>query len=154
MIVFLSALIGGLQAHAHRQDARVAGARDAEAAGPRSARIAPAAPGEAVVASVEKAPERERSIEQWQRLLATVRSRDGVVAATPTAAGSAFASRGELSKSVAIRGIDLDTFDSVIRMARQGDGRALLASRGPRRSSGACSPHDLGVVGRGQDPDR
>jgi len=117
VIIFLSALIGGLQATLI--DKTLASQAHVMLKRPdRVLRIAPAAPGEAVVASVEKAPERVKSIEQWQQLLATIRVRQGVVAATPTAAGSAFASRGELSKSVAIRGIEVETFDSVIRMAR------------------------------------
>jgi lipoprotein-releasing system permease protein len=116
VIVFLSALIGGLQAtlidKTLSSQAHVMLKRPA-----RVIRLAPASPGDAVVASVEKAPERERSIEDWQRRLALIRSRDGVVAATPTAAGSAFAARGELSKSVALRGIHAETFDRVVRIA-------------------------------------
>lgn len=143
VIIFLSGLVGGLQAtlvdktlssQAHvmlkRPDRRV--------------RVEPAAGDEAVVASVEKAPEREKSIEQWQRLLSLIRTRDGVVAATPTVAGSAFASRGELSKSVAIRGVDADTFDSVIRIASK-----VTAGRfrveGTEAVIGAVLASDLGV---------
>jgi lipoprotein-releasing system permease protein len=67
-----------------------------------------------------------------------------VLAATATAAGSAFASRGELSKSVAIRGIDVGTFDSVIRMADK-----VMAGRfsveGTEAVIGNVLADDLGV---------
>jgi lipoprotein-releasing system permease protein len=69
-----------------------------------------------VVARVEKTPEREKSIEQWQALIGEIRATPGVTAATPTAAGSAFVSRGELSRSVALRGLEPRTFDSVVRI--------------------------------------
>jgi len=143
VIIFLSALIGGLQATLI--DKTLASQAHVMLKRPdRAARIAPAAPGEAVVASVEKAAEREKSIEQWQHHLARVRSRDGVLAATATAAGSAFASRGELSKSVAIRGIDVGTFDSVIRMADK-----VMAGRfsveGTEAVIGNVLADDLGV---------
>ncbi len=142
VIVFLSALIGGLQATLI--DKTLASQAHVMLKRPdRVARIAPAAPGEAIVASVEKAPEREKSIEQWQRLLGKVRARDGVIAATPTAAGSAFASRGELSRSVAIRGID-ETFDSVVRMAdRVTAGR--FSVEGTEAVIGNVLADDLGV---------
>ena len=42
---------------------------------------------------VEKVPDRIRSIEQWQQVLASIATIPGVVAATPTAAGAAFATR-------------------------------------------------------------
>jgi lipoprotein-releasing system permease protein len=143
VIVFLSALIGGLQATLI--DKTLASQAHVMLKRPdRAVRIEPGGPGEAVVASVEKAPEREKSIEQWQQLLARVRQREGVLAATPTAAGSAFASRGELSRSVAIRGIDVDTFDSVIRMARTvTEGR--FSVEGTEAVVGNVLADDLGV---------
>jgi lipoprotein-releasing system permease protein len=143
VIVFLSALVGGLQATLI--DKTLSSQAHVMLKRPdRVVRVARGAPGEAVVASVEKAPEREKSIEQWQRLLSVIRTREGVVAATPTAAGSAFASRGELSKSVAIRGVDPDTFDTVIRIASK-----VTAGRfrveGTEAVIGSVLAHDLGV---------
>jgi lipoprotein-releasing system permease protein len=143
VIIFLSALIGGLQATLI--DKTLASQAHVMLKRPeRRVRVDPAPGGAAVVASVEKAPEREKSIEQWQRLLALVRSREGVLAATPTAAGSAFASRGELSKSVALRGIDLATFDSVIRMAHTVKAGRLRVE-GAEAVIGNVLADDLGV---------
>jgi lipoprotein-releasing system permease protein len=143
VIIFLSALIGGLQAtlidKTLSSQAHVMLKRPA-----RQVRLAPAGDGEAVVASVEKVPERERSIEQWQRQLAVIRSRAGVVAATPTAAGSAFASRGELSKSVALRGVEVETFDAVIRIvSKVSPGR--FSVEGTEAVIGNVLAADLGV---------
>ncbi len=116
VIVFLTALIGGLQTTLVDQtlssQAHVMLKRP-----DRVARVVAPPAGVAVTAVVEKLPERARSIDEWQQVLAAIRGTGGVVAATPTAAGSAFASRAEVSKSVAIRGIEADSFDAVIRIA-------------------------------------
>jgi lipoprotein-releasing system permease protein len=116
VIVFLTALIGGLQDTLIDQtlssQAHVVLKRPE-----RVPRALPPPPGAALAALVEKAPERERSVEQWQQVLAEVRETRGIVAATPTASGSAFASRAEVSRSVSIRGVEPGSFDAVIRIA-------------------------------------
>jgi lipoprotein-releasing system permease protein len=118
VIIFLSALISGLQATLIDQtlssQAHVMLKRPE-----RAVALTPAPGGEVVLAEVEKPPERARSIDRWQQVLQAVRRRDGVVAATPTAAGSAFAARGDLSRAVAMRGVDPRTFDDVIRLRRK-----------------------------------
>ncbi len=118
VIVFITALMGGLQSTL--VDKTLSSQPHLTLKRPeRVARVLPAAAGEAVSAVVEKVPERIRSIEQWQRALRLVAGAPGVVAAAPTAAGSAFASRAEVSKSVAIRGIEAESFDAVVRIRRK-----------------------------------
>jgi lipoprotein-releasing system permease protein len=143
VIIFLSALISGLQATLIDQtlssQAHVFLKRP-----DRVARVVLPPGGEAVVARVEKTPEREKSIEQWQALIGEVRATPGVTAATPTAAGSAFASRGELSRSVALRGLDPETFDAVVRIVpriQAGDFRV----EGTEAVIGTVLAHDLGL---------
>jgi lipoprotein-releasing system permease protein len=115
VIIFLSGLIGGLQATLIDQTLSAQAHVYLKRPG-RVARVVAPPGGEAVVARLEKTPEREKSIEQWQALIEEVRATPGVTAATPTAAGSAFASRGELSRSVALRGLEPQTFDQVIKI--------------------------------------
>jgi lipoprotein-releasing system permease protein len=118
VIVFITALIGGLQTTL--VDKTLSSQPHVTLRRPeRVARVLPAANGDALSAVVEKAPERTRSIEQWQRVLALVRATPGVQAAAPTAAGSAFASRAEVSKSVALRGLEEESFEEVIRIRRK-----------------------------------
>ncbi len=118
VIIFITALIGGLQTTL--VDKTLSSQPHLTFKRPeRIARVLPPAGDEAVSAIVEKAPERTRSIEQWPRVLAVVRSTPGIVAAAPTAAGSAFATRAEVSKSVALRGIEEESFDAVIRIRRK-----------------------------------
>lgn len=143
VIIFLTALISGLQSTLVEQilssQAHVILKRPE-----RVARVLPAAAGEAVAALVEKVPERERSVEQWQQLLELVRQHPEVVAAAPTAAGSAFAARGEVVKSVALRGVEPASFEAVIRVARKlVEGRWQL--EGTQAVIGAVLAADLGL---------
>ncbi len=143
VIIFLSGLIGGLQATLIDQtlssQAHVFLKRP-----DRVARVVAPPDGAAVAARVEKTPEREKSIEQWQALIGRIRATPGVTAATPTAAGSAFASRGELSRSVALRGLDPQTFDQVIKIVpRVQVGRFQVD--GTEAVIGTVLAHDLGI---------
>jgi lipoprotein-releasing system permease protein len=143
VIIFITALIGGLQTTL--VDKTLSSQPHLTLKRPeRVARVLPAARGEAVTAVVEKVPERVRSIEQWQRALGAVRAAPGVVAAAPTAAGSAFASRGEVSKSVALRGIEEESFDAVIRI-RQKMAAGRFRVQGAEAVLGTVLASDLGL---------
>jgi lipoprotein-releasing system permease protein len=143
VIIFLSALISGLQATLIDQTLS-AQAHVILKRPERVARVMAPPGGEAVVARVEKSPERDKSVEQWQAMLEVIRATPGVVAATPTAAGSAFASRGEASRSVALRGLDPATFDQVIKLVpRIQAGRFRV--EGSEAVIGVVLARDLGV---------
>ena len=89
-------------------------------------------------------PDRVRSIEQWQQVLASIGTMPGVVAATPTAAGAAFASRGPATKSVTLRGIDPESFARVIEVVpKMKAGRFAL--EGAEAIIGTVLASDLGV---------
>lgn len=143
VIVFLSALITGLQLTLIDQTLS-AQAHVIMKRPDRITRILLAPGGEAVVARAEKTPERERSIEQWQLVLGQVRATEGVVAATATAAGSAFASRGELSRSVALRGIDPVSFDQVVHVSPKVVSGSFRVE-GAEAVIGTVLAHDLGL---------
>jgi len=143
VLVFLTALISGLQGTLIEQTLSSQPhvmLKRAE----RVARVLEAGRGEALAARVEKTPERERAVEQWQQLLAGVRADPEVLAATPTVAGSAFAARGEVSRSVALRGVEPESFDRVILIAgRVGAGRYHL--EGAEVVIGVVLAADLGL---------
>jgi lipoprotein-releasing system permease protein len=144
VIIFVSALIGGLQAVLVEKT--LSSQPHVTLRRPdRVARTLPAPAGAALTAVVEKVPERVRSIEQWQRAVAEVRGTPGVVAVAPTAAGSAFASRAEVSRSVALRGVEEDSFDAVTRIrSRMASGRFRV--QGTETVIGAVLASDLGLA--------
>jgi lipoprotein-releasing system permease protein len=142
VLIFLTALIGGLQRTLVAQTLS-AQAHILLKAPERVARPLPTAG--AVADRVEKVPDRIRSIEQWQQVLETVAGMPGVIAATPTAAGSAFASRGPATKAVALRGIDPASFARVIEIVpKMSSGR--FAMEGTEAIIGTVLASDLGVA--------
>lgn len=59
-----------------------------------------------IAAKIEKRVQRLRSIDQWQSVFGLIEQAPGVVAASPTVAGAAFASRGNANKPVSLFGVD------------------------------------------------
>ncbi|HEX6908779.1 MAG TPA: ABC transporter permease [Longimicrobium sp.] len=118
VIVFLSALIGGLQASLVErtlgtQAHVVVRAPDEE---PRALGLA-AGDGIAEV-RIERPAQRVRSIAQWQQAAAAIGRLPGVVAVSPTTAGPAMASRGGGSSAVAVRGIDPESYTRIVDLRR------------------------------------
>lgn len=115
VIVFLSALITGLQAslvdktlgsQAHvivrpeEEQARVLGTSDA-----------------AMTLRRENAPQRRELIDEWQPLLETIAAEPDVLAVSPVVSGPAFASRGAALEAITLNGIVPASFDQVIRVS-------------------------------------
>ncbi|HVP69053.1 MAG TPA: ABC transporter permease [Anaeromyxobacteraceae bacterium] len=143
VLVFLTALISGLQRSLVAQTL----SSQAHILVKAPERVARPLALEAGLAAdrVQRTPDRIRSVEQWQQVLEAVARMPGVVAATPTAAGSAFASRGEASKPVAVRGVDDETFARVIEI-----GPKIRAGRfrldGTSAVIGSVLADDLGIA--------
>ena len=112
VVIFISALVVGLQSNTIR---RTLGAQAHIVAKP----IEPVAraqinAGEASVATVQTAPRKVRSIDNWQQVVAAYESVAGVVAVSPMVSGAAIAIRGEGRNSVAVSGIDLPRYDRIV----------------------------------------
>jgi lipoprotein-releasing system permease protein len=112
VMVFLTALIDGLQGSLIKNtlttQAHVV-IRPPE----QEARIIAPAQGR-LLAQVEKRNQRDRTIDQWPVVLKAARGVSGVKAAAVTVAGSAFATRGSATRSVALRGVEPEAYTQVI----------------------------------------
>lgn len=143
VIIFLTALIGGLQRTLVEQT--LASQPHVVLRRPeRVARVLPPPPGAALATVVERVPERERSVEGWPVAVAAVRGAPGVVAAAPIAAGAAFATRAEVSRAVALRGIEPASFAEVIRLGDRMVSGALRLE-GTEAVIGVVLASDLGL---------
>ena len=111
VIVFMSALIAGMQANTLRRSL-LSQPHIVVRAAEEVAR--PLRTGAGVTAVVQKRSQRLVSIDQWQRLLPAMRAIPGVNVASATVAGPAFAVRGEANKSVSINGIEPDEFTRIV----------------------------------------
>lgn len=134
VIVFLSALIGGLQndliAKTLGTQAHVVLERPEEHARPL---LAAAGAGDAqVLTRVEQTAQRVRSIPGWQQLVDELDVTPGVAAVSPVATGPGLAVRGSVSKSIVLLGVQPDRFVQVIDVRRR-----LAAGRLPRSGTEA-----------------
>ena len=113
VIVFLSALINGLQANLIEQ---TLGSQAHVVVRPQEElpRLLTAGDEAGQRIRVQRPPQRIRSINEWQRVVAEVETLPGVIAVAPTVAGPAMAVRGQGSSSVAIRGIEPERYGRIV----------------------------------------
>lgn len=114
VIIFLSALIGGLQDSLIERtlgtQAHVVVRAPEDAVRP----IAQGAPGLAVASRLEMPAQRLRSIVGAPQTLGLLRALPRVGAATPVVSGAAFALRGLANRSVVLRGVEPATYRDII----------------------------------------
>ena len=128
VIVFMSALIAGLQSNIIRRTLNYMA--PIEIVPPEQvARPQRAGEPDSVAEVVQPRSQQLRSIDQWQKVLASVERTPGVVAVTPIVAGPGFALRGDANKAVNITGIDTESYVRVIGLAEKiVAGRLLLGT--------------------------
>ncbi|MEO5925220.1 MAG: ABC transporter permease [Bryobacteraceae bacterium] len=116
VVVFLSALINGLQASliqstlGSQPHITLRVARES----PRPL-VEPSA-GRAISRPIQPASQRLRSMDQWPVRLAEAQQFPGVTAASPTLTGSGIATRADARLPVAIRGVDPERFLAIINI--------------------------------------
>ena len=114
VIIFLSALIGGLQDSLIERtlgtQAHVVVRAPEDVVRP----IAGEAPGLAVATRLEKPAQRLRSIVGWPQTLELLRGLPRVRAAAPVVSGAAFALRGLANRSVVLRGVEPSSYRGII----------------------------------------
>ncbi len=117
VIIFLSALIGGLQTSLI---ARTLGTQAHVVVRPREEmpRILPAADQLIRENSIERPSQRIRSIVEWQRARAGIERFSGVVATAPSIAGPAIAVRGRGASAVVVRGIEPESYLGIVDLGR------------------------------------
>ncbi len=143
VMVFLSALITGLQASLIRQTLSIQ-AHVVVRPPDRAPRLLPEVDGIPVGATVEKGAQRVARIDAWQPVVDAAARVPGVVAVAPTVAGSAFAHRGPLSASVALRGVEVPSYSRIVPLQDK-----LIAGRAELTGSealiGSQLAEDLGL---------
>lgn len=70
----------------------------------------------AVAVQVQPRTQRQRSVDQWERIAQLAAATPGVLAVSPVASGPALAVRGAAIKSVTLMGVQPDEFRRVVRM--------------------------------------
>jgi lipoprotein-releasing system permease protein len=144
VIIFLTSLITGLQANLV---ARTLGTQAHIVVRPAEDKAQPQldrSRGD-ISARVEARAQRLRSIDQWERLLPSLRTMPDVVAASSMVSGPAFAVRGTATKSVVLMGIEPDQFLKIVKLDEQ-----MVAGQfrvtGTDAVIGTTLANDLGVA--------
>ncbi|MGE5183649.1 MAG: ABC transporter permease [Acidobacteriota bacterium] len=119
VIVFLSALIGGLQTSLI--DKTLGAQPHITLRVPREApRPLVEATGKLAIArQIEETSQRLRSIDQWPSVMASVETIPGVTAAAPSILGAGFAVKSGAKSAILVRGVDPDRFLSIIDLRRR-----------------------------------
>jgi len=117
VIVFMSALLIGLQANFIR---RVLTAQPhiqllpAKEAARALRPVSDAAHGAVAEATVQAPLQRLKSIDQWQSIVAQIRTWPDVVTVAPEATGSALVVRGDASRAISMVGIEPDLYFRIV----------------------------------------
>lgn len=144
VIVFLGALIDGLQQSLIDQ---TLGSQAQVVVQPAEEKVRCLLPdgNAAVTARIEKAPQRLRSIPQWQQTMTLLDGVSGVLAVAPNVSGAAFVRRGAAREPAILRGVVPERFDRVVPIsARLKGGRFDVA--GTSVVIGVEMAKNLGVV--------
>jgi lipoprotein-releasing system permease protein len=150
VIVFMSALLSGLQANLIR---RTLSAQAHIVVLPPEDVARPLFDPARAVPTVQKQAQRLRSIDQWQKVRERLARLPGITAISPVAAGPAFAVRGDANKSITLIGIVPEHYVRVIALddklvagrLRVGAGEAVIGTE-LARDLGATVGDKLRVV--------
>lgn len=144
VVVFLSALINGLQASlidktlGSQPHITLSVPREA----PRPLQLA--TERLAIARNVQASAQRLRSIDQWPVVMSEVERVSGVIAASATVSGSGFAVRGDAKVPIVVTGIEPERYLSIIDVRNKLDtGRFEVA--GDQVVIGSVLASDLGV---------
>lgn len=111
VIVFLSALIDGLQASLVE---RTLGSQPHVILRAPEEAARPLTPGPGALVQVVRPAQRLRTVEGWLQVQALLERTPGVLAVSPVVSGAGFASRGNASRAVAVRGVEAARFERII----------------------------------------
>lgn len=146
IMVFISALIGGLQASLIE---KTTGSQPHVVVAPLELEGRPIlgrAPDEGVAYArrIERPVQRNRNLAEWQKVEKNVAAVPGVVATVAIAGGAAIAVRGSTDKAVAVLGADPDEMDSVVPIKKK-IVRGSYGVNGADVVLGVDLAHDLGI---------
>lgn len=114
VLVFLSALIGGLQTALIEKTLGSQPHVTLRMPREEARELSEPTPERALARLYEKRPQRLRSIDQWPAALAEVEALPGVLAASPAVTGAGFGVRAEAKNAVVVRGVEPDRFRAII----------------------------------------
>lgn len=119
VIVFMSALLSGLQANFVKRV--LTGQAHIQLLPPKEvSRVIPSQAGAWVRDNIVQAPlQRAKSIDQWQSLSTQILGMPQVAVVSPAVSGSALVVRGAASRAISVLGVDPDLYFKIVPMAEK-----------------------------------
>lgn len=117
VIVFMSALLSGLQANFVKRV--LTGQAHIQLLPPKEvSRVLPLSSGSSIRDNIVLSPlQRAKSIDQWQSLASQIQNMAQVLVVSPAVSGSALVIRGATSRAVSVLGIEPDLYFRIVPMA-------------------------------------
>ncbi len=144
VIVFLSALINGLQASLIESTLGSQPHVTLRVAREEPRPLVEAREGLAISRLRQPAPQRLRSLDQWPGVMRTVAGTPGVTAVSPTVSGSGTATRADANVPIVIRGVNPESFLAIIDL-RRNIVQGVFDVGSERVAIGSTLAADLGV---------
>jgi lipoprotein-releasing system permease protein len=119
VIVFMSALLAGLQANLFRRVLSSQPHITLERPKQQATPVLLAAPGQQIVTTIQKPSQRVNTIDQWQKIRDQVEARNDVVTVSPTTTGPALVVRGSATQSVSVIGILPEQYNKIVPLSEK-----------------------------------
>jgi lipoprotein-releasing system permease protein len=119
VIVFMSALLSGLQANLFYRIMSSQPHITLERPKQVVTSVRQAEPGQQIITAVQKPPQRVSSVDQWQKVRDLMRSRKDVLAVSPTVTGPAFVVKGSSNQAISLTGIDVEQYIKIVPLAEK-----------------------------------
>ncbi|MBC3884259.1 ABC transporter permease [Undibacterium griseum] len=128
VIVFMSALLVGMQGNLFRRVLSSQPHITLERPKQQATPVLKAGPGEQMASTIQKPSQRMNMIDQWQKVRDQVQRRPDIVAVSPTATGPALVIRGSANQAVSLIGIVPEQYNKIIPLSEKIVGGAFRAT--------------------------
>ncbi len=116
VIVFMSALLDGMQANLFRRVLSSQPHIVLERPKQVARRLFPMQPERPILATIQKPSQRLSSIDQWQKIRTAMQVRSEILAVSPAVTGPAFALRGDASAAVSLIGVEPEQYLKIVAL--------------------------------------
>lgn len=116
VIVFMSALLDGMQANLFRRVLSSQPHIVLERPKQVARRLSPPQAESSILATIQKPSQRLNSIDQWQKIRTAMQVRSEILAVSPAVTGPAFALRGDATAAVSLIGVEPEQYLKIVAL--------------------------------------
>ena len=116
VIVFMSALLDGMQANLFRRVLSSQPHIVLERPKQVARRLSPPQAESSILATIQKHSQRLNSIDQWQKIRTAMQVRSEILAVSPAVTGPAFALRGDATAAVSLIGVEPEQYLKIVAL--------------------------------------